>query len=122
MSMIGRLFPRSQKRSSLHAALLPVILSISAVGAHAQIVPPAGLPDQGQLRLQMGTPVESGPGAIGHVPRRFVHAPSGLQQQIAVTSKCILQFAGPYSLAGLSSTGGNGSGDIGVGPDSLGVP
>jgi len=121
MLQISRQFLWHRKKSS-SALLAGIALALFAVGAQAQISPPAGLPDQGQLRLQLGTSVESGPGSIGHVPRRFVHAPSGLQQQIAVTSKCILQFAGPYSLVGLSSTGGNGSGDIGVGPDSIGVP
>ena len=104
-------------------SLVAFFLATFAFNAFADDpVPPAGLPDQGQLRLQMGIDVESGPGAIGHVPRRFVHVPTGLQQQIGVTKKCILQFAGPYSLTTLTSTGGSGSGDIGIGPDSLGVP
>lgn len=102
--------------------LAGAILMASAAGSLAQIVPPSGLPDRGQLRLQMGDAVEAGPGAIGHVPRRFVHVPTGLQQTIGIRSKCILQFGGPYALTALASSGGDGSGDIGVGPDSLGVP
>lgn len=111
-----------QQSRTAAVTLVALFLAAIAFDAFAQPVPPLGLPDKGQLRLQMGTSVESGPGAIGHNPRRFVHVPSGLQQQIGTTKKCILQFAGPYSLTTLSSTGGNGSGDIGVGPDSLGVP
>jgi len=109
-------------RTFLGSGLLVVILTAIAGPLWAQITPPSGLPDQGQLRLQMGQSVEAGAGGIGHAPRRFVHTPTGLQQIIGVKSKCILQFGGPYALTALSSTGGNGSGDIGVGPDSLGVP
>ncbi len=123
MNIVDRLFRPCVNRARMHrgAALLFVFLA-GFSGQLAAQLPPAGLPDRGQLRLQMGAAIEPGPGAIGHLPRRFVHVPTGLQQQIGVVSKCILQFAGPYALTALSSTGGNGSGDIGVGPDSLGVP
>jgi hypothetical protein len=120
----GKFMAYINKQNKFTAATLAVffLAAIAFEAVAEDPLPPLGLPDQGQLRLQMGINVESGPGAIGHVPRRFVHVPTGLQQQIGVRSKCILQFAGPYSLTVLSSTGGNGSGDIGVGPDSLGVP
>lgn len=129
MRSIRRALRRCIGTSRVAALIAFCALSAFATGVHAQIAPPGGLPDKGQLRLQMGTSVEPGPGLVGHAPRRFVHvAPemdltnNGLQQTIGVTNKCILAFGGPYSLVGMTSTGGNGSGDIGVGPDSLGVP
>jgi len=119
MHSISTLFRRHRAGSLPGKASIFALLAIFATSALAQ-----GLPDRGQLRLQMGTSAEMGPGGIGHDPRRFLYvpiAPTLLQQTIGVKSKCILQFAGS-DLVALSSTGGNGSGDIGVGPDSLGVP
>ena len=124
MNFISCLFRRYRAAAWLGAVS---IIAFFATNALAQIVPPAGLDPRGQLRLQMGDSAEMGPGGEGHDPRRFVYEPiiwdpTIVYQGIGVKSKCILVFTGPATLTVLSSTGGNDSGDIGVGPDSLGVP
>ena len=118
MNSISWLFRRYRAVSWLGAAS---IISIFATNALAQIVPPPGVGTNGQLRLQMGNSMENHD-PVSHAPRRFVHYPSGMQQTINTVSKCILAFGGPYDLTSLSSNGGNGSGEIGVGTSSLGVP
>ena len=84
--------------------------------ASAQLAPPNGLPDRGVLRLQLGKNVASG-GL--HVPKRFIHEPSGLSQAILRSGSCGLVLGGPSALATLSAAGGNGA--LGLGTGSIGV-
>lgn len=102
--------------SRLLTAAVATALAFASVQAVAQVAPPNGLPDRGVLRLQLGKNVNSG-GL--HVPKRFVHEPSGLSQAILKSGDCGLALGGPSQLATLSAAGGNGA--LGLGTGSIGV-
>ena len=119
------------------AGTLPAVFLLAiASNAWAEFpgAPPFDLPDRGQIRLQLGEDLEIEAGLpIDHDPRRFVYLrplepaanvgdyPTGVEQLIGAQSKCLLTLSGA-ELVALSTTGGNGSGRVGVGPDSLGTP
>jgi hypothetical protein len=121
--------------------LVAFFLATIAFDAWAEFpgAPPFDLPDRGQIRLQMGEEIELVDDPlivnIDHEPRRFVYVrpsvppensgdyPNGVQQLINVQSKCLLATPMPGAkLTALSTTGGSGTGKVGVGPDSLGTP
>ena len=105
-----------RSRLTLLTTALVATLAFGPMQAFAQLAPPDGLPDRGVLRLQLGKNVASG-GL--HVPKRFVHAPSGLSQAILKSGNCGMVLGGPSALAAMSASGGNGV--LGLGVGSIGV-
>jgi hypothetical protein len=113
---MAAIYPISGRR--LRVRLAPIILGLglASVGLEAMAAPPFGLPDRGVLRLQLGSTTLG-----GHQPRRWIHELDGLpgpEQSIGVVGKCGYG-TDLDQLTVLTATGGLGQ--VGLGPDSIGV-
>lgn len=105
------------------AALWLALGGVALQAAASPPSPPLGLPDRGVLRLQLGTSDQPGDpaGTTSHEPNRWIHelvGSPGMEQTISTVGKCGYGTSGD-NLAILTAAGGNG--DVGLGPDSIGV-
>lgn len=106
----------ARRHSAIALASATALVLWSTHAGAQQVTPPNGLPDRGVMRLQLGTVIKNG-GL--HSPRRFVHEPSGLSQEILKSGTCGMVLGGPNAFATLSAAGGND--ELGLGSTSIGV-